>query len=37
MQKMMDARVKPERAKGLILTQVPVPEPGIGEVLIKIH
>ena len=37
MQKMMDALVKPERAKGLILTQVPVPEPGIGEVLIKIH
>ena len=36
MQKMMDALVKPERAKGLILTQVPVPEPGIGEVLIKI-
>ena len=33
MQKMMDALVKPERAKGLILTQVPVPEPGIGEVL----
>lgn len=37
MQKMMDALVKPECAKGLILTQVPVPEPGIGEVLIKIH
>ena len=36
MQEMMDALVKSERGKGLILTQVPVPKPGIGEVLIKI-
>jgi len=37
MQKMMDALVKTERGRGLTLMQVPVPEPGIGEVLIKIH
>lgn len=37
MAKMMDALVKPERGPGLILTQVPVPTPGPGEVLIKIH
>lgn len=34
---MMDALVKTEAAKGLTLTQVPVPTPGAGEVLIKIH
>ena len=33
----MDALVKTEAAKGLTLTKVPVPIPGIGEVLIKIH
>ncbi|MDD6317127.1 MAG: L-threonine 3-dehydrogenase [Clostridia bacterium] len=33
----MDALVKPDRAPGLILTQVPVPTPGPGEVLIKIR
>jgi len=37
MAKMMDALVKPERAPGLVLTQVPVPTPGPGEVLIKIR
>lgn len=37
MQSMMDALVKRESGKGLELMQVPVPEPGIGEVLIKIH
>ena len=37
MAKMMDALVKPERGKGLVLTQVPVPTPGPGEVLIKIR
>ena len=31
--KMMDALVKPTAAPGLVLTQVPVPEVGIGEVL----
>ncbi len=36
-QKMMDALVKTEAAKGLTLMQVPVPEPKMGEVLIKIH
>ncbi|WP_458861759.1 L-threonine 3-dehydrogenase [Acidaminobacterium chupaoyuni] len=35
--KMMDALVKTEAAKGLTLMQVPVPTPGPGEVLIKIH
>ncbi|HWQ58213.1 MAG TPA: L-threonine 3-dehydrogenase [Clostridia bacterium] len=33
----MDALVKRESGKGLDLIQVPIPEPGIGEVLIKIH
>ncbi len=33
----MDALVKPIKGPGLELRQVPVPEPGIGEVLIKIH
>ena len=37
MARMMDAVVKPDRAPGLILTQVPVPTPGPGEVLIKIR
>jgi len=37
MQSMMDALVKRESGKGLDLMRVPVPEPGIGEVLIKIH
>ncbi|MEA4919770.1 MAG: L-threonine 3-dehydrogenase [Clostridiaceae bacterium] len=37
MARMMDALVKPERAPGLVLTQVPVPTPGPGEVLIKIR
>ena len=34
---MMDALVKTEAGKGLTLKQVPVPEVGAGEVLIKIH
>ena len=33
----MDAIVKPEAGPGLVLRQVPVPEPGPGEVLIRIH
>ena len=37
MQSMMDALVKRECGKGLELTRVPVPQPGIGEVLIKVH
>ncbi len=37
MQKMMDALVKTEAGKGLVLKQVPVPEVHHGEVLIKIH
>ena len=37
MAKMMDALVKPEKGRGLVLTQVPVPTPGAGEVLIKIR
>lgn len=37
MQQMMDALVKTEAGPGLRLTQVPVPTPGIGEVLIKIR
>lgn len=37
MQKMMDAIVKATAAPGLELRQVPVPVPGPGEVLIKIH
>ena len=35
MARMMDALVKPDRVKGMILTQVPVPTPGPGEVQIK--
>ena len=35
--RMMDAIVKPAAAPGLELRQVPVPVPGPGEVLIKIH
>lgn len=35
--KMMDAIVKPAAQVGLELRQVPVPTPGMGEVLIKIH
>lgn len=34
---MMDAIVKPSAAPGLELRRVPVPEPGMGEVLIKVH
>lgn len=34
---MMDAIVKPAPARGLELRRVPVPTPGPGEVLIKIH
>ena len=34
---MMDALVKAAPEKGLVLTQVPKPVPGMGEVLIKIH
>jgi len=34
---MMDCIVKPERAPGLALVQKPIPEPGMGEVLIKVH
>lgn len=37
MQKMMDAIIKATAAPGLELRQVPVPVPGPGEVLIKIH
>lgn len=37
MTRMMDALVKTETAKGLRLMQVPVPEPKMGEVLIKIR
>lgn len=36
-EKMMDAIVKPSAAPGLELRRVPVPTPGPGEVLIKIH
>lgn len=36
-EKMMDAIVKPTAAKGLALCRVPVPTPGPGEVLIKVH
>ena len=35
--KMMDAIVKPKAAPGLELRRVPVPEPGPGEVLIRVH
>ena len=34
---MMDALVKAAPEKGLVLTQVPKPVPGMGEVLIKVH
>ena len=34
---MMDCIVKPDRAPGLVLVQKPIPEPGMGEVLIKVH
>ena len=37
MQAMMDALVKTEAGKGLALRRMPVPEPGMGEVRIKIH
>lgn len=37
MQTMMDALVKEAAGKGLTLKRVPVPQPGIGEVQIKIH
>ena len=36
-QKMMDALIKPQAGEGVALAQVPVPEVGPGEVLIKIH
>ena len=36
-QQMMDALVKAEAGPGLTLMQVPKPEPGVGEVRIKIH
>ena len=37
MERLMDAIVKPEKGPGLELRKVPVPTPGAGEVLIKIH
>ena len=37
MQQFMDAIVKPTPAEGLELRRVPVPVPGPGEVLIKVH
>lgn len=37
MQQMMDAIVKPTAGVGLELRRVPVPTPGPGEVLIKVH
>lgn len=37
MQRLMDAIVKPTAGPGLELRRVPVPEPGPGEVLIKVH
>ena len=36
-EKWMDALVKARPEKGLVLQKMPVPEPGPGEVLIKIH
>ena len=36
MPQLMDALVKPIAGPGLELRQVPVPQPGAGEVLIKI-
>ena len=37
MEKLMDAIVKPVAGPGLELRRVPVPVPGPGEVLIKVH
>ena len=37
MERLMDAIVKPTAGPGLELRKVPVPEPGFGEVRIKIH
>jgi len=37
MKQLMDAIVKPTAGVGLELRQVPVPQPGPGEVLIKVH
>lgn len=37
MERVMDAIVKPVKGPGLELRQVPVPAPGPGEVLIKVH
>lgn len=37
MEQKMDALVKADAGVGLVLRQVPVPEPGPGEVLIKVH
>ncbi len=37
MKTMMNALVKTERGKGLTLQKMPVPQPGLGEVLIKVH
>ena len=37
MKTMMNALVKTERGKGLTLKKMPVPQPGMGEVLIKVH
>ena len=37
MSQTMDAIVKTEPGKGLVLKKMPIPSPGIGEVLIKIH
>ena len=37
MERMMDAIVKPVAGEGLELRRVPVPTPGPGEVLIKVH
>lgn len=37
MQQYMDAIVKPNAGPGLELRKVPVPQPGPGEVLIKVH
>ena len=37
MERLMDAIVKPAAGPGLELRKVPVPEPGFGEVRIKIH
>ena len=37
MEQKMDSLVKADAGVGLVLRQVPVPEPGPGEVLIKVH